>query len=371
MFLLLVLAARSYNPVLDHLHATGVLLRFENPDRNDWIARTGTYPVDEFATTANSLPARVYVPRGRTVAPGLVIVPGVHYLGTAEPRLVAFARIMASYGNVVLAPQLPALADYRVDESSITLIGGAVRELAARLQVTKVGVLGISFGGGLALIAASRREYRDSFAYVAAIGSHDDLGRVLRFFAIDQAPQPDGSVFQMRAHPYGILVVVYGHMNDFFAAADVPAAKDCLRLLLWEQPGKAQKCSSSLSAPAQVQMTRLMNDDHAALTPVILHETEIHADEMARVSPHGQLAGLQAPVFLLHGAGDNVIPPSETLWLAEDVQKKWLRAELISPAISHVELAPTSRQRFALVHWMAGLLAQAAASPKGRIPATW
>jgi pimeloyl-ACP methyl ester carboxylesterase len=358
-------------PAQDHLHAAGALLRLENPDRADWIARSGTYPVDEVSSSINSLSARIYLPRGRASAPGLVIVPGVHHLGIDEPRLRAFARILASYGNVVLTPQLPALADYRIDESSIPLIGNAARELAKRLNVARVGVLGLSFAGGLALMAASRPEYRDYFSYVVAIGAHDDLGRVVRFFATDKAPEPDGSVLQMPAHPYGALVVVYDHMEDFFTEAEAPRAKQCLRLLLWEQPDAAQQCSRSLNAPAQAEMIRMIKDDRAALLPLILHEADARADEMARVSPHGRLAGLRAPVLLLHGAGDSVIPPSETMWLAQDVPAQWLRSELISPAISHVQLAASSGERLALVHWMAGLLAQAAASPQGRIPPSW
>ncbi len=358
-------------PGQDHLHATGALLRMEDHSRNDWIARVGTYPVDEVSATINSLPARVYVPRGLESAPGLVIAPGVHHLGITEPRLIAFARILASYGNVVMTPQLPALADYRIDESSITLIGEATRELAKRLNVSRVGVLGLSFSGGLALMAAVRPEYADSIAYVIAIGGYDDLDRVMRYFATDQAPRPDGSVLKLASHPYGMLVVVYGHPEDFFSHADATRARECLRLLLWEQESDAKQCSASLTAAGQAQMTRLIKDDRAPLVPAMLHQAEAHAAEMASLSPHGHLARLNIPVLLLHGDGDNVIPPSETLWLAQDVQSKWLRSELISPAISHVELAASGTDKLALVHWMAGLLAEAKAAPQGRIPQAW
>lgn len=371
LIVILLVAVFFSPPGQNHLHAAGALMRMEDHNRNDWIARAGTYPVDEISATVNSLPARVYVPRGLKIAPGLVIAPGVHHLGINEPRLIAFARILASYGNVVMTPQLPALADYRIDESSIALIGEAARELAKRLSVPRVGLLGLSFSGGLALLAASRAEYTDSIAYVVAIGAHDDLGRVMRYFATDQAPEPDGHVLRIPSHPYGVLVVVYGRPEDFFAPTETTRARECLRLLLWEQTDAARQCSASLSTAGQVQMTRLIKDDRAPFVPLLLHEADAHADEMARLSPHGHLAGLHVPVLLLHGAGDNVIPSSETLWLAQDVQSKWLRSKLISPAISHVELAASGSDKLALVHWMAGLLAEAKAAPHGRIPQSW
>jgi len=175
----------------------------------------------------------------------------------------------------------------------------------------------------------------------------------------------------MPAHPYGVLVVVYGHGEDFFSPGDVVPARECLRVLLWEQPEQARQCTSRLSPVGQQQMTRLIKDDRQAILPLLLRETELHATEMQRVSPHGRLAGLRVPVLLLHGAGDNVIPPSETEWLAQEVPTHWLRTKLISPAISHVELDARSSDRFALVNWMAALLAEAAASPQGRIPPAW
>jgi len=41
----------------------------------------------------------------------------------------------------------------------------------------------------------------------------------------------------------------------------------------------------------------------------VLEEIVKYSAEMAPVSPHGQIGKLTVPVYLLHGAGDNVIPP--------------------------------------------------------------
>ena len=83
---------------------------------------------------------------------------------------------------------------------------------------------------------------------------------------------------------------------------------------------------------------------------------------MRAASPHGRLAGLRAPVYLLHGAGDSVIPSTETLWLARDVPQGLVRDVLVSPAVVHVEIEgePGAREKFALVHFMAEVLDEAA-----------
>jgi pimeloyl-ACP methyl ester carboxylesterase len=92
----------------------------------------------------------------------------------------------------------------------------------------------------------------------------------------------------------------------------------------------------------------------------ILDVVERDAAEMAQVSPRGHLAGLEAPVFLLHGAVDNVIPAVETAWIAREVPRDLLRAALVSPAVVHVELGGerNAYERWAVLHFLAGVLAE-------------
>ena len=97
----------------------------------------------------------------------MVIFHGVHHLGIDEPRLVAFAAAMASCGIRVLTPELPDIKDYRVSEASVTTIGGSVKWFAAATG-GPVGVMGLSFSGGLALVAAADRV---SAEIAAALGT--------------------------------------------------------------------------------------------------------------------------------------------------------------------------------------------------------
>ena len=154
LVVLLVIA----HPLYTHLRSAGLLLRIQDPNRPGMLVRMGTYPVEEKLTTiptaAGTIPARLYVPQGIAHAPGMVIVHGVHHLGIEEPRLVRFARAVSASGIEVLTPQLDSLADYRIDGESIALIGDSARSLSSNMG-QKVGVLGLSFAGGLSLLAAA------------------------------------------------------------------------------------------------------------------------------------------------------------------------------------------------------------------------
>jgi hypothetical protein len=61
--------------------------------------------------------------------------------------------------------------------------------------------------------------------------------------------------------------------------------------------------------------------------------------------------------MLLHGSADNVVPPTETLWLERDLPKGVLKSALISPAIGHVEVGGASTMdKVRLIHWMKQML---------------
>jgi fermentation-respiration switch protein FrsA (DUF1100 family) len=106
------------------------------------------------------------------------------------------------------------------------------------------------------------------------------------------------------------------------------------------------------------------------LGPELLAAIAKHREKIASVSPAGKLGGITCPVLLVHGAGDNVIPPSETEWLAKEVPSRLLVEELISPAISHVEVGgkgPGLRDKLNLVHFMSEMLSEAGDSPKSTV----
>ncbi len=365
VFAVTAAAVLLWRPAGAHLRAASLLMRFSDPSPPSGLRAMGAVAVDESELTVQghdrAIAARIYAPLGVLDPPGLVLVHGVHRLGINEPRLVRFARAVAAAGVRVLTPEIQELADYRVDPASIDSIGDAAHALRGQVSPERaVGVMGMSFAGGLSLLAAADPRYQRDISFVVAMGAHDDLSRVSRFFATNAIERPDGSSLSLQAHDYGPLVLVYSHVEDFFPVGDVAVARDALRMWLWEQQPEARAKAASLSPPSLAKMERLFDHHLETIHPDLLRELDLHADLMASVSPHGHLATIRAPVFLLHGAADTVIPPSETLWLAEDLPPGVLRHALVSPAISHVELEgdPSAADEWAVVDFMSDVLRQ-------------
>ena len=257
-----------------------------------------------------------------------------------------------------MTPEIKELTDYRVDPASIVTIGETAKAFAAERTSGTVGVLALSFAGGLSLVAASEPAYAPSFRFVATVGAHDDLGRVLSFFVTNEEPRPDGTMFHVHAHDYGTVVLEYSHVEDFFPAADVAVARETLRAVLHEDFAGATERAKALSPEGAEKMKRVIAHDVHTLAPELLAEIEKLRLGFAAVSPSAHVSTLRVPTFVLHGAGDTLIPPSEAEWLAHDVPADELRLELVSQAMEHVGLEKTTplRDQLVLVHFMSELL---------------
>ncbi len=365
----ITVALIAWVPVHAHLRAAAVLMHIQSDQVSGVLAKVGmrAVHVDDgtFEDGATVLRTRIYSPVGVRRTAGMVIVHGVHHLGYNEPRLVRFARAMSSAGIIVSTPELPEVARYEIRPVSIRQIGAAANDLAARLHTSCVGVLGLSFAGGLALQAASDPEMNRHICYVVSIGAHEDMTRVMRFFATDKAEYPDGTVQPMESHEYGALVAIHAHPEDYFSVADAPLAREAVREQLFEHADKAKELAAKLSPQGQATMQMLFSRDHAPAKAILLANLERHRAESDACSPASELYRIHVPVMLLHGAGDNVIPPSELLWLSRDVPRQYLRGALISPAISHVELGKNATwlDKLKLVHWVEKMLEEANDAP--------
>ncbi len=362
VLLLLLIIPSGYLWLDPYLDAASVLLRVGEPQRNDWLTRHDTNPVairdTNIQTPSGLVRGRLYIPVGVSNAPAMVVLHGVHHLGIDEPRLVKFSHALSMHGVLVMTPELADLADYHVEPTALDVIGSSARDLKARTGANSVAVLGLSFAGGLALVTAVDPRYQNDISIVTSIGGHDSLQRVLSFFATNTIQGPNGVAVHMQAHEYGILVVAYAHPEDFFSPEDVGIAREAIRQQLYENSAQAQILAQRLSPPGHTRMEELLAHKDDGLSADLLRSLKEHEAEAEAVSPGGKLARIRSDVFLAHGEGDNVIPPTELLWLKRDVPPEKLKAALISPVISHVELGghPSFVDEWRLVHFMKELL---------------
>jgi pimeloyl-ACP methyl ester carboxylesterase len=129
-----------------------------------------------------------------------------------------------------------------------------------------------------------------------------------------------------------------------------------LRAHLYEdRPGEAA-ATRLLNDVQRREARNLMDTTLPATRAAIAASIVRHRDELAGLSPQGRLSTLGTPVYLLHGEGDNVIPSAETLWMASELPRDDLKAMLVSPVLSHLDLngpKPEPMDQWRLIHFFA------------------
>jgi dienelactone hydrolase len=323
------------------LRSYSVLIHFLDPLASGPLLGWETHAVttQEIAISAADGPvrARLYLPSGVAHPPGMVVLHGIHHLGIDEPRLMSFSRAVADSGYAVLTPEIDALADYHVDAASIATVGESPGWLQQHLGSGSVTVVGVSFAGGLSLLAACDPRYAPHIRALVLMGAYDNLERVTRFLATSQAEFPDGRSEYYQAHDYGAAVFVYSNLDKFFPASDLHVAHEALRDWLWEQPQEARKLLAGLTPASRETMEILLTRQIDRIRPRLLDAIRQDEMQLAEISPQGKLGNLHVPVFILHGSTDDIIPSTESLWLQREVPAKYLRGFLITPAFSHVD----------------------------------
>jgi dienelactone hydrolase len=321
-----------------------------------------------------SLRGRIYRPGSAgpsspSGAPATLLTPGVHAAGIDEPRLVQFARDVASMGRVVVSAELPDLKMYSITARTTDMIEDAAAWLSTRSGLAhdgRIGLMGISFAGGLSIVAGGRSSVRDHVAFVMSFGGHGDLPRTLKYLCTGQLP--DGST--RPPHDYGIAIILMGVADRVVPQDQASRLREAILAFLhashvdmWDQSkgaaefAKAKEMAESLPEPARTLMNYVNARDVARLGPILLpHVTELGGDQALSPSRSPSPA---FPVYLLHGTDDNVIPAIESALLADTLRSQGADVtQLATPLITHAEVdrSAAARAVWDLVRFWANLL---------------
>lgn len=260
-------------------------------------ARGGRLFLDIYAPADGTPP----VPGSRE---GVVLIPGVGD-NRQEPQLLNLAESLARSGLVVASMTTDQLLNYTLIPDDADAVALACLTLAQEPGVgaDRVGIVGFSAGGALAVRAAGDPRIRDSLAFITLFGGYYDAEsllaefgrRALRVNGHDQAWSPELVPLQVLANTIG-TTLPFGEatiLEAAFSTADAQLAPDQMaalsppalaayHLLKGDQPDRAEANITALSPPMR--------------------------DLLGRLSPSAALAAVRAPIYLLHDQADQYVP---------------------------------------------------------------
>ncbi|MGD9906171.1 MAG: hypothetical protein AB7U83_22080 [Vicinamibacterales bacterium] len=332
------------------------------------VARRDLSPI---ATRHGAVPARLYSPASFSRA--VLLVPGVHMDGIDETRLVGMAEDLAATGYAVVTVAPPDLRQFRITPANTDVLEDAASWMAGQPDLApdgKVGMVGISFSGGLSTVAAGRPGLRDHVAFVLSFGGHGDLIRVMRYLTSGKAPSADpgpaaGDITgaeHVAVHPphdYGVSVVLLTFADRVVPADQVQPLRDGILIFLKASSltlvdqtlaeaefARARAYAADLPEPARTLMTHVNQRAVDRLGPLLYPIVDGLDDHPANPSLSPERATPPAaPVFLLHGADDTVIPTVETVLLARYLHGKTSVRALLSGLITHAEVDRSAAAR--------------------------
>jgi len=297
------------------------------------------------ALATGTIRARAYEPAG-ALRRTTLLVRGLTPTGYDDPRLVNFARQLARSGVAVVTPEIPELTHFAV----VPAITDAIEEAALRLASDprlapdgRIGLMGVSFSGGLSLVAAGRPRLRDRLAYVFSFGGHDDLPRVLRYLSTGA-----GEKHVRVPHEYAVAVVLLGVSERLVPGDQVTGLRDAvMRFLRASDLERTDKKGAACEFDALTALAGTLPEPSRTLIDALnRHDVALLGARMLPVIDfYGRDAALSvsrspkptAPVFLLHGVEDRVIPAHESLAIAAELRGHAKVRLLLTTLISHAE----------------------------------
>jgi dienelactone hydrolase len=300
------------------------------------------------------IPLRQASIRGRAYTPArgqhqtVLLVSGLHPAGIDEPRLMSLARTLAAAGVTVVTPDIPELSQLDITPAITDGIDDSAVWLATRSGLAstgRIGLMGISFSGGLSVVAAGRPSLRNRLLYVFSLGGHDDLLRVLQYFCA--APEANAR-HEAVPHDYGVAIVLLSVARELVPPAEVDPLRDAVRRFLWASylaevdQGRAERefaavraLETTMPPPAATLLHYVNERDVVHLGPLLQPYVGANASAAALSPARSPLPS--APVFLLHGRDDNVIPASESQHMADRLSGRVPVRLLVTELISHTE----------------------------------
>jgi pimeloyl-ACP methyl ester carboxylesterase len=315
-------------------------------------------------TIASSRPMRAYLYRSSGAPRGVyVIAPGLHFLGPDDPRLDRFCRILAASGVLVLAPFLPDHCGLRVTDRTTDDLAAAF-DVAESLGPRKPAVFSISFGSQPAIALAGRDSHRDRIGALVLFGGFADFQATVRFCLTGRAKH-DGRELAMTHDPLN-APVVWMHLLDVLELAcdrhRVLAAWQTMVERTW---GKMELKLKGARDPIAHAIAEGLDarDREIFLLGCGLREGggELLERALPRIAethaftdPRPHLSRVRAPIAIVHGRDDDVIPWFEAEKLGAAIPKGHNARVMITGLYGHTGAASVSPR--ALVRELATML---------------
>ena len=280
----------------------------------------------ELPRTGDALPLRAYVyrpARGRAIG-AYLLSPGLHYLGPEDPRSDRFARVLGAAGFIVVAPFLPDYLDLQLAPRAtddLAVAWESVEAEARSQRLPRPAIFSISFGSQPAIALAARDTHRARVGALVLFGGFADFDATVKFAITGKHDARDAAP-AAAYDPLNVPVVFLNLLPYMPIEGDREALARAWRAFVQRTWGKPEMKSRSEHAPVAEDIAQYLYSEAdremfrvgCGLRPGAIAHVERALsqgetrDAFAFADPRPDLARVLAPVVVVHGQEDDVIP---------------------------------------------------------------
>jgi len=303
------------------LAAAGLALRFGPtltltialafPSAERWLAPLFPDPTREeivIQVNGRQLHADLYRPPKPRAA--LLLVHGLSRAGRRHSDLVRLAELLARRRELVLVPEFEGLTAFKLTGREVEEVRGALDHLTGVHRT--VGVAGLSFGTGPALLAAADRP---QLRLVGSFGGYADLRTVIAFVTTGVHAFQGQRQFQRQEeyNRWKLLALLSGYVEP-------DGDRRLLEAIAERKLENPMEVTASLEAglqgPGRSVMNLVLNRREDTVAPLLAALPARVQEALDQLSPLAVVPRLSGRLLIAHGAGDESIPFTESLRLA-------------------------------------------------------
>jgi pimeloyl-ACP methyl ester carboxylesterase len=265
----------------------------------------------EVTLPANGKTIRADLYRPANPGSALLLVHGLSPAGRRHPELMRLARLLSRHGVLVLVPEFEGFVAFRLSGGEVEEISSALRYLS-RLH-DRVGIAGFSFGAGPALLAAARHP---NLRLVGSFGGYADLRHVIAYITTG-IHEFRGVRYSQRQEEYNrwkLLALLVGFVEG---ERDRGLLQAIAERKLANPAESTDSLERQLGDEGRNVLALVLNRREEAMGQLLARLPSGALQAMDRLSPLPAVSRLPGRLLLAHGAGDDSIPFTESLRLAE------------------------------------------------------
>ena len=256
-----------------------------------------------------TIEADLYLPAGNGPHPAEIFSMGAPPLDLDDKQLVRIAEDAARAGVVMLVPFSERLDDRLIQPEEIDALVACFEYLQGQPSVDpeRVGYLGASVGGSLALVAAADPRIADDVSHVVSFGGYfdalDTFGAIatrrITYGEIDEA-------WDVKSHAERVMA------RQFISELEDPRDRELLTQLFLDGDEVPEQELVSLTPVGKQSYEFLANDDPAAVRELIERLPQRLVDKLEYLSPSSSIDNVTAELFIIHDKADPYIPYTES-----------------------------------------------------------